>query len=105
MEPINSKSFDYQRLKQEADANKALYDELIKKIREANINAGFQNNNVRIADVARPPLTPVSPNIPRNVLLAFLIATLMGIARHSYWIHLTLRSATRPKLAVFLVRM
>jgi uncharacterized protein involved in exopolysaccharide biosynthesis len=60
---INSKSFEYQQLKQEADADKSLYDELIKKIREADINAGFQNNNIRIADIARPPLAPVYPRL------------------------------------------
>ncbi len=46
---INTRSFEYQQLKQEASADKALYDELIKKIHEAAINAGFQDNNIRIA--------------------------------------------------------
>ena len=76
---INSRSFEYQQLKREADADKALYDELIRKIREADINAGFQNNNIRIADVARPPLSPVSPNIRLNIMLAFLFSTLLAI--------------------------
>jgi len=76
---INSRSFEYQQLKREADADKALYDELIKKIREADINAGFQNNNIRIADVARPPLGPVSPNIRLNLMLAFLFSTLLAV--------------------------
>src|ERR1017187_7827591 len=76
---INSKSFEYQELKREADADKTLYDELIRKIREADINAGFQNNNIRIADLARPPLKPVFPNIKLNLMLAFLFSTLLAI--------------------------
>jgi succinoglycan biosynthesis transport protein ExoP len=68
---VNSRSFEYQQLKREADADKTLYDELIRKIREADINAGFQNNNIRIADVARPALHPVFPNIKLNLILAF----------------------------------
>src|ERR1035437_1537202 len=76
---INSKSFEYQQLKREADADKTLYDELIRKIREADINAGFQNNNIRIADLARPPLYPVSPRIRLNILLAFLFSTLLAV--------------------------
>jgi len=76
---INSNSFQYQQLKREADADKALYDELIRKIREANINAGFQNNNIRLADVARPAAGPVFPNLRLNILLAFLISTLFAI--------------------------
>jgi capsular exopolysaccharide synthesis family protein len=76
---INSQSFEYQQLKREADADKTLYDELIRKIREADINAGFQNNNVRIADLARPPLHPVFPNLPLNLTLAFLFSTLLAV--------------------------
>ncbi|MGO9324579.1 MAG: GumC family protein [Terracidiphilus sp.] len=76
---VNASSFQYQQLKQEADADKALYNELIKKIREADINAGFQNNNIRIADVARPSLKPVSPNMALNLVLAFLFSTLLAV--------------------------
>jgi capsular exopolysaccharide synthesis family protein len=76
---VNSRSFEYQQLKREADADKTLYDELIRKIREADINAGFQNNNIRIADVARPPLGPVFPNIKLNLILAFLFSTLLAV--------------------------
>jgi capsular exopolysaccharide synthesis family protein len=77
---INSNSFQYQQLKREADADKALYDELIRKIREANINAGFQNNNIRIADVARPAASPVFPNLKLNLLFALFISTLLATA-------------------------
>jgi capsular exopolysaccharide synthesis family protein len=75
---LNSRSFEYQQLKREADDDKTLYDELIRKIREADINAGFQNNNIRIADLARPPLHPVFPNIKLNLILAFLFSTLLA---------------------------
>ncbi len=77
---INSNSFQYQQLKREADADKTLYDELIRKIREANINAGFQNNNIRIADVARPAAGPVVPNLRLNLLFALIISPLLAIA-------------------------
>ncbi|MFM2123997.1 MAG: hypothetical protein RL328_448 [Acidobacteriota bacterium] len=76
---INARSFEYQALKREADADKALYDELVRKIKEAGINAGFQNSSIRVADFARPPLKAVFPNIPLNALLAFLFAALIGV--------------------------
>jgi capsular exopolysaccharide synthesis family protein len=76
---INSKSFEYQQLKREAEADKTLYDELIRKIREADINAGFQNNNIRIADLARPAMRPVFPKLSLNLLLAFLFSTLLAV--------------------------
>ena len=40
---------------------------------------GFENNNIRIADVARPPAKPVFPNTKLNILLAFLFSTLLAI--------------------------
>jgi succinoglycan biosynthesis transport protein ExoP len=76
---LNTRTFEYQQLKQEADANRALYDELIKRIREADINAGFRNNNIRIADVARPGLLPFFPNIIVNLLLALIFSSLLAI--------------------------
>lgn len=76
---LNTRSFEYQRLKQEADTDRTLYDELIKKIREAEINAGFRNNNIRISDVARPAVHPVFPNIPINLILAFLFSSFLAI--------------------------
>ena len=40
---LNARSFEYQSLKREAEADKNLgYEELIRKIREAGINAGFE---------------------------------------------------------------
>lgn len=76
---LNLRSFEYQRAKREADADKNLYDELVRKIREAGINAGFQNNMVRIADLARPAWKPVFPKLSLNLLLALLFSTLLAI--------------------------
>ena len=76
---MNAHSFEYQSIKREADADKSLYDELVRKIKEAGINAGFQNSSIRIADPARPPLKPVFPNVPLNALLAFLFSGLVGV--------------------------
>ncbi len=53
---LNARSFEYQSLKREAEADKTLYEELVRKIREAGINASFQNSTIRIADPARPAI-------------------------------------------------
>ncbi len=82
---LNARSFEYRQLKQEADADRTLYDELITKIREADINQGFQNNNIRIADYARPSVIPVYPNKQRNLALAFLFSTLLAVAIAILW--------------------
>ncbi|MEN6535439.1 MAG: polysaccharide biosynthesis tyrosine autokinase, partial [Bryobacteraceae bacterium] len=76
---VNSRSFEYQALKREADADKSLYEELVRKIKEAGINAGFQNSTIRVADPARPALDPVFPNVKLNVILAFLFSSILAV--------------------------
>jgi len=76
---LNARSFEYQQVKREADADTSLYDELIRKIREADINSGFRNNNVSIADPARPSTSPVFPNTRLYLLMAFLLSSFFGI--------------------------
>src|SRR5579863_2897841 len=76
---LNSRSFEYQTLKREAEGDKKLYEELVRKIKEAGIHAGFQNSSIRIADEARPGLKPVFPRTWLNVLLAFLAAAFIGV--------------------------
>jgi len=77
---MNARSFEYQSLKREAEADKGLYEELVRKIKEATINAGFQNSSIRIADLARPGNKPVFPNIKLNALLALLFSMLLSVA-------------------------
>src|SRR5580698_776439 len=76
---LNSRQFEYQTLKNEAEGDKKLYEELIRKIKEAGINASFQNSMIRVADPARPGLKPVFPITWLNVLLAFLFAAFFGV--------------------------
>jgi capsular exopolysaccharide synthesis family protein len=76
---LNARSFEYQTLKREAESDKKLYEELVRKIKEAGINASFQNSSIRVADTARPGLKPVFPKTWLNVLLAFLFATFFGV--------------------------
>ena len=76
---LNARSFQYQQLKRDADADKALYSDLERRIREAGINAGFQNSAIRIADNARPPDSPIAPRKKLNLLLAFIISSVLAI--------------------------
>lgn len=77
---VNARSFEYQSLKREAESDRMLYGELVRKIKEAAINAGFQSSAARIADLARPGLKPVSPNFLLNGLLALVFSLLLAAA-------------------------
>ena len=76
---INARSFEYKAIKREADGDKNLYEELVRKIKEAGINSSFQNSSIRLADAARPALKPVFPDLRLNGILALLFSTLLGI--------------------------
>lgn len=80
LDRLNTRSFEYQAVRREADADKKLYEELVRKIKEAGINAGFQNSGVRLADTARPAVDPVFPNVKLNVVIAFLLSIVVGLA-------------------------
>jgi succinoglycan biosynthesis transport protein ExoP len=74
---INANSYQYQQLKREAEANKSLYNELFRKIKEASIDGG-RASGIRIADEARPLLKPVFPNkkviLPLSSAFSLLLA-------------------------------
>jgi len=76
---LNARSFEYKSLKQEADTDKGLYEELVRKIKEAGINSSFQNSAIRLADPARPALRPVFPDLKLNALLALLFSLLLAV--------------------------
>jgi polysaccharide biosynthesis transport protein len=73
------KLVEYNILKREAEANKALYEGLMTKLKETAISAGLRSSNIRVVDPAMIPSTPARPAKARNVALAFLVGLVGGI--------------------------
>jgi capsular exopolysaccharide synthesis family protein len=76
---LSMKSLQYKTMKRDADQDKAIFDELTKKVKEAGINQSFQSSSIRIAEKARPPLNPVYPRVPFNAMVAFFASTFLGV--------------------------
>jgi len=76
---LNGHSMQYQALRQSAEADRRLYEELVRKIKEASINSEFRNSAIRVADAARPPAGPVFPNTPLNIALAFVLSLFASV--------------------------
>lgn len=70
---------EYNILKREAEANKALYDGLMTKLKEVGISAALQSSNIRVVDPAMIPTTPSRPAKAKNIALAFLVGLVGGI--------------------------
>jgi len=77
---LNQNAIEYTLLKRDADSNRQLYDSLTQKLKEASLSAGLSSTNVHIVDPASPPLTPVVPDIPRNLGIGLLVGLTGGIA-------------------------
>jgi capsular exopolysaccharide synthesis family protein len=76
---MSERMVQYSILKREAEANKALYDGLLTKLKEAGISAGLRSSNIRIVDPAMVPTYPARPAKTRNIVLSFVIGLVGGI--------------------------
>lgn len=76
---MSEKMIQYNILKREAEANKALYDSLQTKLKEAQISSGLKSSNIRVVDPAMVPSTPSRPAKTRNIALAFLVGLVGGV--------------------------
>lgn len=73
------KLVQYNILKRESEADKALYEGLLTKLKEAGISAGLKSSNIRVVDPAMVPTYPARPAKARNIALAFLVGLVGGI--------------------------
>lgn len=76
---MSERMVQYNILKRDAEADKALYDGLLTKLKEAGISSALQSSNIRVVDPAMIPSTPARPAKMRNVTLAFLVGMVGGI--------------------------
>src|SRR5580698_1767219 len=70
---------EYNILKREAEASKALYDGLMTKLKEVGISAALQSSNIHVVEPAMIPAYPSRPAKARNIALAFLVGLVGGI--------------------------
>jgi succinoglycan biosynthesis transport protein ExoP len=76
---LNESAIEYNLLKRDAETYRTLYEGLLQKLKEAGVSAGLKSNNFRIVDSARPPTSPIEPNIPRNLSFAFVLGLATGV--------------------------
>ncbi len=76
---MSERMVQYSIIKREAEGNKALYDGLLTKLKEAGISASLRSSNIRVVDPAMVPAYPARPAKTRNITLAFLIGLVGGI--------------------------
>ncbi len=67
-------------MQREFDSNRALYDGLLRRLREAGIEAGLESSEIDVVDFARKPLLPSGMRRSSRVLIGVMFGLFGGIA-------------------------
>ncbi|OCC15636.1 Tyrosine-protein kinase Wzc [Dissulfuribacter thermophilus] len=76
---LKDRMIQYDILKREADTNRALYDALIKRIKQQSASEQTQTVNIWVVKKAEVPVAPATPKKKRNLLLAVVLGLFGGI--------------------------
>ncbi len=75
---LQKESIQYNILKREVETNQGLYNNLLQRYKEVDIAGGSAASNVFIVDRAFYPKSPAIPNIPRTLLVSFIVGLVLG---------------------------
>jgi capsular exopolysaccharide synthesis family protein len=77
-EKLNDKSIEYAIASKESDQSQELYQDLLKRLKEAGIMEGLHSSNLTIVDNASPPAKPSKPNVPLYLALGLVLGFFFG---------------------------
>jgi capsular exopolysaccharide synthesis family protein len=67
---LNDKAIEYSIAREEADQSRGLYEDLLKRLKEAGVLAGLKSSNITVVDPGRTPAKPNRPNVPLYMAIA-----------------------------------
>ena len=76
---LEQRAIEYRDIKRNYDHLAKLSETVGGREQETSLAGHLKTNNVRPLDAALVPSEPISPNIPRAVLISFVVALLLGI--------------------------
>ncbi len=75
---LNNKAIQYIITRQEADDSRTLYEDLLKRLKEAGILQGLKSNTITIVDQALVPIKAKKPNVPLYLAAALAFGLFLG---------------------------
>ncbi|SEJ26258.1 capsular exopolysaccharide family [Pseudomonas linyingensis] len=78
IQDISRKEFKLRELQREVDANRALYDTFMTRLKETAATSDLESANARVVDQATVPSEPVKPKKSLIVAIAGLLALFVG---------------------------
>jgi capsular exopolysaccharide synthesis family protein len=73
------KAIRYKILMRDAEINRALYESLLQKVKEAGIAKAMRAGNVRLIQPAKPPRLPYKPRVLANAAMGLMAGLFLGI--------------------------
>ena len=75
---LNAKAIPYGDLQRDATSSQQIYETVLQRLKEAELAAELQTNNVRILDRALLPGSPILPRKRLNLAIAFVLGTFLA---------------------------
>jgi capsular exopolysaccharide synthesis family protein len=76
---LNQLLIKFNLLKNEYETNQQLYNELLKRLKDATVSASLRAASVRLADEAMVPGSPIRPNRPVDIAVGVLVGLILGV--------------------------
>jgi len=81
----NKKELKYTILERNVETNRNLYETLLSKVKESSVVGNVGASNIRIAEQAVIPQTPIKPKKKLNLILSIIFGLMTGIGIAFLW--------------------
>ncbi len=79
LQEANRQEFTLRAMRREAEVNRELYDAFLTKFKETNVALDMDTANAKVIDAAEVPRGAVAPNKNRIIMMATMLALVVGI--------------------------
>jgi succinoglycan biosynthesis transport protein ExoP len=76
---LNDKAIEFAIVRQEAEDSRGLYEDLLKRLKEAGVLEGLRSSNITVVDPGRTPSRPKQPNIPVYLGISLAAGLFLGV--------------------------
>src|SRR5205814_4348511 len=76
---LNKAAIGYEELARQAETDRALYESVLRQIKETNLTKDVKTTPISIVEHSPVPRFPVSPSIPKSIILGLLSGLALGL--------------------------